>query len=420
VSEAWILAGVLDGTVGYPRLADDVCGVPHVLRLACDLAASGAKRVFVVWNGDGPPPDLSSIALDRRLRRVTRLEVVREPPSGKPSDAVVIARADRLFHRDLPRLAAEAARGDIAGEAARDESVGTIAGDANDAVYATTRANAECLAARAHEPGGIARALARLRAIEVPLPYAGFTARASGPRSLRCAERQLVWSLRKAADGLAAKALNRHVSLPITRALCRTPIHPNHVTIAALMFALIGASLIATGGYLAGLAGMLAVELGSIIDGVDGELARLRFQFSRTGQWLDTMVDDVANCAYVSGITVSLASTGATWAVPLGVTALGAFAITQLTQYSLIRFVYRSGDLAAIPWAFQSAATLSRTGWRAAIPKLLKRDFVVTLFVVLAAAGHLDWILVAFSMGAFAFLAVLVVQLARNWHALPR
>jgi CDP-L-myo-inositol myo-inositolphosphotransferase len=163
---------------------------------------------------------------------------------------------------------------------------------------------------------------------------------------------------------------------------------------------------------------MLFVEFGSIVDGVDGELARLRFQFSRTGQWLDTMVDDVANCAYVSGVMVSLAMSGATWAVPLGVAALAAFAMTQLAQYTLIRFVYRSGDLAAIPWAYQSAAALSRTGWRALLPKLLKRDFVISVFVVFAALGHLDWILVAFATGAFAFFAVFFVQLARNWRTL--
>src|SRR5262249_28320561 len=121
---------------------------------------------------------------------------------------------------------------------------------------------------------------------------------------------------------------------------------------------------------------------------------------------------------YVSGVMVSLATTGATWAIPLGLAALGAFAMTQLAQYTLIRFVYRSGDLAAIPWAFQSAATLSRTGWRAAIPQLLKRDFVVSLFVAFAALGHLDWILVTFATGAFIFFAVFIVQLARNWRTL--
>jgi len=93
---------------------------------------------------------------------------------------------------------------------------------------------------------------------------------------------------------------------------------------------------------------------------------------------------------------LNLHASGVSWALPLGVVALCAFATTQITQYVLIRFVYGSGDLAAIPWAFQSSAVLSRTGLRALAPKLLKRDFVVTLMLVFAALGRLDLILIAF------------------------
>ena len=411
VREAWIVAGVLDGGVAYPRLAEDVCGVPHGLRVACDLALAGAKRIFVIWNADEPAPDLSRIAHDERLARHAELVVVREPPPGDGNDEILVARADRLFHRDMPKLVLAAHR--------TTGGIGKVRGSEHDAVFAMNRTTARRFMACAHEPAGMARELDGAELAEVDVPYAGFTARASGPRSLRRAERQLVYSLRKAADGIAAKALNRHISLPISHALSRTAIHPNHVTIAALVIALCGASVIATGGYLAGVVGMLLVELGSIIDGVDGELARLRFQFSRTGQWLDTTVDDVANCAYATGIMLNLASAGATWAVPLGCAALAAFVITQGVQYSLIKVVYKSGDLAAIPWAFQSADFLAKTSLRATLPKLLKRDFVVTLFTVFAIAGQLDWILYGFAAGAFAFFGVFFVQLARHWRELP-
>ena len=403
--EAWILAGILDGIVCYPRLGDDICGIPHGLRLACDLALAGAKKIYVVWTADGPPPDLSAIANDRRLRRLAKLEVVRQPPAGDAGDEILLARADRMFHRDMPKLVAAAAR---------EGTIGKIRGNDHDALYATSRVIASRLAERAYQPGGLAKELSLLSPVEADVPAYGFTARASGPRSLRRAERQLVWSLRKAADGLASKALNRHISLPMSWRLSRTGILPNHITIAALMFALVGGAIIATGGWAAGLAGMLLVEFGSIIDGVDGELARLRFQFSRTGQWLDTMVDDVANCAYISGVALNLTSAGVAWALPLGIAALCAFAATQLTQYALIKYVYKSGDLAAIPWAFQSADSLAKTGLRAALPKLLKRDFVVTMFVAFAALGHLDWILVTFSTGAFIFFGVFFTQLVRH------
>jgi phosphatidylglycerophosphate synthase len=220
----------------------------------------------------------------------------------------------------------------------------------------------------------------------------------------------LVWSLRKSADGLAAKWINRHISLRISWLLMRTPVHPNHITIAALAVAILGAVAIARG---AAVWGFLLVNFGSIIDGCDGELARLRCQFSRTGQWLDTVADDLANVAYATGLAFHLQATGSSWAMPVASGALLAFASTQLTQYGLLRFVYRSGDLAAIPWAMQSTEVLSGRGLRSFVPKLFKRDFVLVVMLVLAITGRLDAALVLFAAGAAVFAAMFWTQLAR-------
>ena len=395
--------------------------MPFVLRLACDLAAAGVTRIYVIAIG-GDAPELDAIARDPRIAARASLQVVTDPPPGATDDAILLVRADRVFHRDVPKLVAQAYRG------APSARLAKIAGDSHDAVYATDRQTAHRLIHRAHEAGGLADELGKLAAtsevIAAPPPYRGFTVAAADDAGTRRAERMLVGSLRKAADGIAAKAINRSLSLPITRLLCRTRVQPNHITIVALLCALAGGVVISRGGYAAGVAGMLLVELGSILDGIDGELARLRFQFSRTGQWLDTVVDDIANVAYTAGVIASLSAAGVDWAVPVGVAALISFAITQGTQYALIKFVYRSGDLAAIPWAFQSAEFLGQrpSGVRAWIvataPKLLKRDFVVTLFFAFAVAGRLDFILLGFSGGAFVFLGVFLVQLVRNRHSL--
>src|SRR5690606_659014 len=126
----------------------------------------------------------------------------------------------------------------------------------------------------------------------------------------------------------------------------------------------------------------------------------------------------------MTGAAINLHLAGVTWAAPLAAAALTAFVLTQGTQYYLIARVYRSGDLAAIPWAFQSSEFLSQrpaglVPWlKATLPKTLKRDFAVTLFTAFAIAGHLELILFVFSGGAFAFFAVFAVQLARNWRTI--
>jgi phosphatidylglycerophosphate synthase len=404
--EGWILAA----PELRPALADDVAGLPYALRLACDLAHAGCKRIHVIWPG-GDPPALP-FSSDPRLRGAT-LDVVAGPPVGDDADGILVVRADRISHRDMPKVVAQA-------WTQSDATVAKVAGDEHDAVVAAPRR-----LVRELRGTDLAPLLATADALAEP-PFLAFTAAAPDREALRRAERELVWSLRKAADGLASKWINRHLSLRVTWLVKRTPIHPNHVTTFCFGLAVLGAVVLARGGWLAGVVGMLLVNLGSIIDGVDGELARLRYQFSRVGQWMDTLADDFGNVAYVTGLAINLDLAGVTWAMPLAIAALVCFALTQSTQYALITLVYKSGDLAAIPWAFQSHDFLSAKPkglfeWmKATVPKTLKRDFALTMFVGLALIGRLDVILLIFSAGAISFFLVFAFQFARNLGSLKR
>lgn len=421
-TEAWILAGVLDGVAASPALRDDVAGMPHVVRIACDLAAAGVTRVIIVWSGGAlpaiaSPTSIDDLARDPRLV-VRRVEILvgDHAPLGGAADPILVVRADRIWQREVPKYAVTA----WCRSAAR---IAKVAGDEYDAALVADRATAHQLAAAAPEAGGIAALVAALPPGELAAiapPYRGFTAPAPDRAALRRAERRLVWSLPKQAAGIASALLNRHLSLPVTFLVKRTPILPNHVTVFCLALAIAGGVVIAQGGYLAGAIGMLLVNLGSILDGVDGELARLRYQHSRLGQWMDTLADDFGNIAYILGLAISLDAAGVAWAMPLAIPTLIAFTATQSTQYALITLVYKSGDLAAIPWAFQSSEFLTTraTGvwsWlKATLPKTLKRDFALTVFVALALLGQLGAILLISSAGALAFFAVFFVQLVRN------
>lgn len=417
VAEGWILAGTVDGTPCYPALDTTIAGLPHLWRLVGELVMCGVHRVFVLGDPQVARVLIAGLEADPRFAKA-RVTVAAEPPAGAAHDGIVVVRADRVFHRDIPKAAVAAWRDSTA-------TLGRVDGD--DAVYVCDRGTAGELAAAAAEPGALASAAGSVAdTVAAPAPYLGFTAAVRTPAQLRAAQRRLVWSLRKSADGIASKLINRHVSLPITWLVMRTRVVPNQVTLTALVCAMAGAIVIGQGGYLAGAIGMLLVELGSIVDGIDGELARLKFLFSRTGQWLDTVVDDIANVCYSTGIMLNLTAAGVTWAKPLWLAATIGFVLTQTSQYWLIKRVYHSGDLAAIPWAFQSTAFLSqrpRGVWpwiKATAPKLLKRDSAVTIFTIFALAGHLDWILVGYCTGALVFFFVFFVQFVRNAGAVRR
>ena len=365
-SEAWILAGTLDGRRVAPALDENVGGLPHLFRLAGELQMAGVKHAYVISREPVARELLDSLRTDPRLSKIT-VAVVAEAPSGGTKDAIVVVRGDRIFHRDIPKAA-------ISAWTSSRAKLAKVAGDEHDAVVVTDRVHATILARTAADAGKLATELRRIvpagRSESDPLhsgdiataepPYLAFTTAAPDRASLRRAERKLVWSLRKSADGIASKLINRHVSLPITWLLMRTRALPNHVTLCALACAIAGAFVIAHGGYAAGAAGMLLVELGSIIDGIDGELARAqvpvlahrpvarhrRRRRRERGLQRRHHAEPPRRRRHLGG---------AAWAV-----ATIGFVLTQWTQYWLITRVYNSGDLAAIPWAFQSTEFLSQ------------------------------------------------------------
>src|SRR2546425_10854016 len=101
------------------------------------------------------------------------------------------------------------------------------------------------------------------------------------------AEDAIFGELLRSDLGLVARWLNKPISFRITRyLLCRLPVTPNQVTLAAGVIGLAGCALIATGRYAAVVAGFVLAHLQSVLDGCDGELARVRFQQTASGEWL--------------------------------------------------------------------------------------------------------------------------------------
>lgn len=115
-------------------------------------------------------------------------------------------------------------------------------------------------------------------------------------------EKVLLQSLASAKDGFISRCLNRRCSLKITRFLARTRITPNQITVISFLIAAAAACCFALGKNLCG--GLLA-QLSSIIDGVDGEIARLKFQKSNYGGILDSILDRYADFLIVLGIAYS-------------------------------------------------------------------------------------------------------------------
>lgn len=124
----------------------------------------------------------------------------------------------------------------------------------------------------------------------------------------RAAVRAIVQATAKSTDGIVSRRLNRPISQRISALLLRwwPEVRPWHAT---LLVAVVAVAMIASlwfGGYPGLIAGGVLFHLASVLDGVDGELARATHRSSAAGAALDTRVDMLTNIGYFVGVAVAL------------------------------------------------------------------------------------------------------------------
>jgi phosphatidylglycerophosphate synthase/choline kinase len=135
-------------------------------------------------------------------------------------------------------------------------------------------------------------------------------------QDLSKAEAKLNRWLFKDTDGIFAR-LNRRISIPISRQLIKTPITPNMVTIFTMLVSFVSGIFFALGGYANTLVGALLSYGGSILDGVDGEVARLTSQESDFGCWLETVGDYLSYIFIFAGMAIGLSRTSHSIVYPI-------------------------------------------------------------------------------------------------------
>src|SRR5258707_3003633 len=129
--------------------------------------------------------------------------------------------------------------------------------------------------------------------------------RVNTPEDCEAAERKLDRWLVKPTDGFYAR-LNPRISIPISRQLIKLPITANMVSIFTLGVGFASAAYFAFGTYWNTLLGAVLCLCASILDGCDGEVARLKLLESDFGCWLETMYDYLFYLFLFIGMTIGL------------------------------------------------------------------------------------------------------------------
>jgi len=151
--------------------------------------------------------------------------------------------------------------------------------------------------------------------------------------------------LKKDTDGPVSQILNRPISLRITKLLLKTRITPNQISILSTVIGLVGASFFFSGEYFYLILGGILIHIHSIVDGCDGEVARLKLRQTKYGGWLDSVLDRYVDAAIIFGLAYGY------WSITGDVTIwiIGFFALigSFLNSYTSDKYdsIFRDGDV---------------------------------------------------------------------------
>jgi phosphatidylglycerophosphate synthase len=316
-----------------------------LLRDILSVQKAGARRITVCIDPFTGP------CLQRELEETGRLphsirwlraasdtplsQLLREIAADSAADDLILIAGNRTFHPALFRQVAE--------WNGNDGALTLVTGEELAGIYALTAEAGRDVAK--HCPSGIHNLeelhawLLLTRSVQcLPVPSEMWQ-RILSPDDRISAERKLDRWLVKPTDGVFAR-MNRRISIPISRQLIKLPITPNMVSLFTLVVGFASGLLFASGGYWNMLAGAVLSVWASILDGCDGEVARLKLLESDFGCWLETICDYLYYLFIFAGMAIGLIRNSQSTAYPvlavlLLVGAVVSFLVTGLGRQKL-------------------------------------------------------------------------------------
>ncbi|HWR20736.1 MAG TPA: CDP-alcohol phosphatidyltransferase family protein [Verrucomicrobiae bacterium] len=228
--------------------------------------------------------------------------------------------------------------------------------------------------------------------------------RVSNRADLRNAERWLLRGLVKDTEGFMSRHFERKISLAVTRCLVRTGITPNQMTAVSVAIGLLGALFFLSSMPAYQLTGALLFLLHSILDGCDGEIARLKYLESRLGGILDFWGDNVVHSAVFVciGLGWQMAIKAPVPLVLAGSAVIGTLLSAGFVYRQTMRNKVSEGPLFTSITNSEAPSRLTTLA-----DSLARRDFIY-LVVILSALGKAHWFLVLAAFGAPLFFFILL------------
>ncbi len=225
----------------------------------------------------------------------------------------------------------------------------------------------------------------------VPIPHGSWWRDVDTPEDVHAVARRLRRSLSKPSDGPVSRFLNRPLSTRVSMAIAPLRVHPDLLSMLAALFGFGAAAALWRG---LGVAGAALTHAMSILDGVDGETARLQQRTRPEGALLDGVLDRLSDAALSAGLAV--------WAIRQGQVSPTAGLVLAVAATALCMLSMATKDRVqalGLPPAPERALTFLLGG----------RDARLLFVVVAALVGRPAWALAAMIVTAGVTLVARVV-----------